>query len=388
MLGSKNYLNTLRIDFNHQTIMKNLLFLLTLIFLIGCGGDKDSSKQSEEKKVVAPKKTANQGRVELIEPIPTEPDYVYEIIGNKAVITKYNGSAESLTIPDTIEDVPVTEIRAKAFAGSTTLKSIIIGDNVTVIGRWAFSGCTGLYSIEIPSGVTSIGELAFDNCTNLDSINVGDDNQYYSSEDGVLYDNGKTKIIQCPLGKSGSLTVAKGVSSIDSYAFRSCGKITSVVFGNDIKSIGVGAFYNCVGLNAVTLPESISSIGDMAFYKCTNLSSIAIPANITTIGVQMFGNCSSLRQVNIPEGVISISKGAFFECADLSKITIPSSVRSLGRGAFSRCENLESVTFLGDAPSASPDSFGGSEPTIYFSSGTQGWADTFAGLTAEAVSSE
>ena len=251
--------------------MKHLLFLLALIFLIGCGGDKDSSKQSEEKKVIAPKKTANQGLVDLIEPIPTNSNYNYEIIGNKAVITKYNGSAESFTIPTTIESVPVTEIRAKAFAGSTTLKSIIIGENVTVIGRWAFSGCTGLSSIEIPSGVTSIGELAFDNCSNLESINVGDDNQYYSSEDGVLYDNGKTKIIQCPLGKAGSLAVARGVSSIDNYAFRSCGKITSVVFGNDVKSIGVGAFYNCTGLNAVTLPESISSIGDMAFYKCTNL---------------------------------------------------------------------------------------------------------------------
>jgi hypothetical protein len=46
------------------------------------------------------------------------------------------------------------------------------------------------------------------------------------------------------------------------------------------------------------------------------------------------------------------------------------------------------VTFLGDAPSASPDSFGGSEPTIYYSSGNQGWGDTFAGLAAEAISSE
>ena len=64
---------------------------------------------------------------------------------------------------------------------------------MTVIGRWAFSGCTGLSSIEIPSGVTSIGELAFDNCSNLESINVGDDNQYYSSEDGVLMIMGRQK---------------------------------------------------------------------------------------------------------------------------------------------------------------------------------------------------
>ena len=368
--------------------MKRLIMLFTLIFFIGCGGGKDSSKEVEPKKTAVTKKTSNQGQVELLEPVSTDPIYNYEIAGNKAVITGYNGSGESFTIPDTIEDFPVTEIRAKAFASSTTLKTIIIGKNVTIIGRFAFSGCTGLSSIEIPDNVTSIGQLAFDNCSNLESINVGEDNQYYSSEDGVLYDNGKTKIIQCPLGKTGSLTVADGVSSIDNYAFRSCGKITSVVFGNKIKSIGIGAFYNCIGLNTISLPESLDSLGDMAFYKCSNLQSITIPSNIKTIGVQTFANCEGLRDVMIPEGVISISKGAFFDCTGLAEITVPSSVRSLGRGAFSRCGNLEKVTFLGNAPSASPDSFGGTSPTVYYSIGTQGWGQTFAGLAAEPVPSE
>ena len=333
--------------------MKRLLYLFTLIFLIGCGGEKDSPKQTGEKKTTAPKKTAIQERVKLIAPIPSDPNYNYEIIGNKAVIIKYNGSAESFTIPATIEGIPVTEIRAKAFANSTTLQSIIIGENVNIIGRWAFSGCTGLSSIEIPDGVTAIGELAFDNCSNLESINVDENNQYYSSEDGVLYDNGKTKMIQCPLGKTGSLAVARGVSSIDNYAFRSCGKITSIAFGNEVTSIGVGAFYNCVELTAITLPEAVSSIGDMAFYQCSNLTSVTIPASITTIGVQTFGNCSGLRQVIIQEGVTSISKGAFFKCSDLAEVTIPSSVKFLGKGSFSRCGELNSVTFFGDAPSAS-----------------------------------
>ena len=368
--------------------MKRLLFLFTSIFFIGCGDDKDSSKQVEKKKTITSQKTGNQGQVELLEPISTDPIYSYEIDGGKAVITNYNGSGESFTIPDTIEDFPVTEIRAKAFASSTTLKNIIIGKNVTVIGRFAFSGCTELSSIEIPDGVRSIGELAFDNCSNLESINVGDDNQYYSSEEGVLYDNGKTKIIQCPLGKTGSLTVARGVSFIDNYAFRSCVKITSVAFGNEVKSIGVGAFYNCLGLNAITLPESIDSIGDMAFYKCSNLLNISIPSNITRIGVQTFADCEGLRDVKIPEGVASISKGAFMDCIGLAEVTVTSTVRSLGRGAFSRCGNLERVTFLGNAPSASADTFGGTSPTIYYNSERQGWGDTFAGLTAKAISSE
>ena len=39
-------------------------------------------------------------------------------------------------------------------------------------------------------------------------------------------------------------------------------------------------------------------------------------------------------------------------------------------------------------PVAFNDSFGGSEPTIYYRSGSQGWGDTFAGLATEAIPSE
>ena len=59
-------------------LMKRLLYLFTLIFLIGCGGEKDSPKQTGEKKTTAPKKTAIQERIKLIDPIPSDPNYNYE----------------------------------------------------------------------------------------------------------------------------------------------------------------------------------------------------------------------------------------------------------------------------------------------------------------------
>ena len=72
---------------------------------------------------------------------------------------------------------------------------------MTSIGNEAFAYCTNLTSIELQSGVTSIENYAFSNCTSLNSINVDKDNQSYSSEDGILFDKEKKKLITYPAGK-------------------------------------------------------------------------------------------------------------------------------------------------------------------------------------------
>ena len=54
-----------------------------------------------------------------------------------------------------------------AFAGCTSLTSIVIPNSVTSIGEFAFERCSKLTSIYIPSSVTSIGSNAFLFCTSL-----------------------------------------------------------------------------------------------------------------------------------------------------------------------------------------------------------------------------
>ena len=64
----------------------------------------------------------------------------------------------------------VTSIGHYAFAGRSSLTSIVIPDGVTSIGDHAFEGCSSLTSITIPEGVTSIGDQAFAGCSSLTSI--------------------------------------------------------------------------------------------------------------------------------------------------------------------------------------------------------------------------
>jgi len=81
-------------------------------------------------------------------------DFAYNVTDGEAQITGYNGAGGAVTIPSTIDGIPVTYIDYYAFAGHTEITSIIIPEGVTSLGYAAFSGCTGLTSIRFNSATT------------------------------------------------------------------------------------------------------------------------------------------------------------------------------------------------------------------------------------------
>ena len=222
----------------------------------------------------------------------------------------FSTALRNVTLPNS-----VTSIGNYAFQ-SSGLTSITIGNSVTSIGDYAFSGCSGLTSVSIPNNVTSIGNSAFWGCSSLKEFVVLEQNQNYSSIDGVLFNKDKTTIITCPQGKSGVYTIPNSVTLIN------------------------GAFFGCTGLTSITIPNSVTSIGNSAFSGCTGLTSITIPNSVAVIGGSAFSDCSGLTSITIPNSVTAIGGYAFLRCNTLTSITIGNSVNSIGGSAFSGCNNL------------------------------------------------
>ena len=155
-----------------------------------------------------------------------------------------------------------------------------------------------------------------------------------------------------------SVNIQNGVTSIGSYAFYNCYRLTTVTIGDSVESIGSYAFSDCDSLTSVTIGDSVTSIGSSAFYDCDSLTSVTIPDSVTSIGSSAFYDCDSLTSVTIGDGVTSIGEGVFSHCYSLTSVTIPDSVTSIGSGAFWYCYSLTSVKVDSNNKNYSSDSYG------------------------------
>ena len=268
----------------------------------------------------------------------TSGDYEYALLDDGTIeITKYNGSADHLAIPATLDGKTVTAIGDYAFARCSSLTSVSIPDSVTSFGDGAFFACDSLTSITIPDSVVQIGENPFKFCSALKNISVSPNHPYFSTIDGVLFRKADKALISYPAGISSSTyTIPQGITAIRDGAFYSCDFLTSVSIPDSVTSIGDYAFSDCSSLTSVSIPASVTSIGDGAFCFCASLTSVSIPASVTSIGDYAFSDCYSLTSVSIPDSVTSIGDKAFYFCPNLT-LTVP---RSSYAAEYAKANNI------------------------------------------------
>jgi hypothetical protein len=302
------------------------------------------------------------------------------------IITGFSATGSGpLTIPVSINGLPVTSIGESAFADTTTVTSVIIPSSVTsiqesaftdsslrsvsipssvlTIAEFAFFGCANLSTVTLSEGLTTIGSQVFD-YTNLSSItipasvtslspdaffgtpiqqiNVAAGNLDYSSQNGVLFDAAGTTLLFYPTDGPAVYTVPAGVTSIGDDAFDNALKLSKVTLSSSVTTIGQASFSGCLKLVSVDL-ANVTTIGVSAFELDSLLSSVSIPSTVTTIGDDAFFDCTALASVIFANGLQSIGNGSFYGCAALKAISLPDSLTTLGPNAFYECTSLTSV---------------------------------------------
>ena len=77
-------------------------------------------------------------------------DFVFAVRDDSTgiVVVKYNGTASTLTVPNTVAGLPVVEIGAQAFEGNTKIKSVTLPATIEIIGRRAFAECKNLLEVK------------------------------------------------------------------------------------------------------------------------------------------------------------------------------------------------------------------------------------------------
>ena len=309
---------------------------------------------------------------------------LYEIIVPEGVIKispwSFSGcsSLRSVIIPKS-----VIEIGSWAFNNCTSLTSIIISGGITKIEN-IFSKCTSLVEVSIPDSVVEIWPSTFEGCSSLQSIQVSENNQCYTSINGILYSKDKSKLIKAPEGlKSREIVVPKSVTEIDNSAFRDMVYVVDIKIPDGLAVIGNCAFYGCRSLQKIHLPRSVCRLGKKSagniFKDCSSLSDISvdegngafasingilfdktmtklikmpancgvehysIPNSVIEIVSNAFEGCHSLKCIELTDNVIKIGSGAFQNCISLQTIEIPNSVIELCSSAFEGCSALQEI---------------------------------------------
>ena len=219
----------------------------------------------------------------------------------------------------------VKKIGDYAFTGCNQLESITFSDDVIMVGKYAFQNCRKLTSVKIGSGVSSMSETAFEGCTNLEEFVVIDNKGAYSTQDGILYNRSKTKVVRCPLNKRGIINLPTSIGTIGDYAFSSCTGITSIYI-TETGTIGSCAFSNCTNLESIHIADrwnTVTFIMDYAFENCVKLSSITIPACSKVWG-EAFVGCIGMKEIHLKWGYLNSSDlGFLYRLNKDCKIFIP-----------------------------------------------------------------
>ena len=108
------------------------------------------------------------------------------------------------------------------------------------------------------------------------------------------------------------------LSSIGSYAFSRCPKLSYTSITPSIQTIGNNAFDSCTSMSYVRFMKgSAADIPEQCFYGCAELSTVIFNNELRSIGKLAFANCASLEKITIPDSVTEIGENAFMGCCDL-----------------------------------------------------------------------
>ncbi len=88
----------------------------------------------------------------------------------KATVTDADKNITEVIIPREINNIPIVNIKKKAFLGCKQLRSISLPETVKNVGEWAFAFCDSLSELKLASNRAVFGQGAFKNDSRLEKL--------------------------------------------------------------------------------------------------------------------------------------------------------------------------------------------------------------------------
>ena len=221
--------------------------------------------------------------------------------GNLCTVTKignnscYNcNKVTKIRVPFT-----VTTLDSYAFYGCSRVKKLILNEGLRTIGSFSLSHINQLTKVDIPASVDSINGTAFNYDMALRYINVPDNNDKYTSLDGVLFSKDKKVLVSFPDAYGTSYTAPYGVQTIGVSALRGASALEQVALPPTLRQISSYAFFDGAALTSFVVPEGVTLVDHNAFNSCTSMSDVEFPSTLTELGYNAFYNVPDLSSLTV-----------------------------------------------------------------------------------------
>ena len=321
-------------------------------------------------------------------------EFRFAVTGDRAGLLKYLGpeaqkvqpidAGKRVTVPGTVDGVPVKWICRDAFRGCNQMEEIRLPEEVRGIGARAFLGCSSLVTVKFPAGLQFIEEEAFRDCARLERVlpemllclkQIGEgafrgctamkgifltgsvekigprafrgcENLTVTVTEGSAAEDWcrKNPVRYVILGQDGKITVPDRpdiLKAEEEYGFeeKEDGTLRITRYNGRREKFSVPAE---IGGKAVT------EIGDYAFCEYEKVKRLALPDSVVRIGKLAFKNCRCLEAIRLGKGLREIGDEAFINCYGLEKIegSFPE-LRRIGAQAFRRCDRLQEMPLPG-----------------------------------------
>lgn len=299
-------------------------------------------------------------------------NYEYIMLKDSTIsISNYTGEDKSIVIPSVIDGKPVSDILSCAFAYNDYVESITVPDTVKSIGSFAFAYCKNLEVINLSEGLETLAGYTFSHIPKLkkifipstvksistdymiydspsiESIEVSSENTKYSSQDGVLFNKNKTKLLVFPCAKKvNSYKIPSSVIAVKKTAFKDCSQISKLVIGDNLKTFNTTGFVDLTGVKEFSVSKKNK-------YFCSK-SGVLFNKKVTCL--YRYPAKKTNKSYTIPKTVTTVYAGAFYNNKYITTMKMSKKVRYIDYRAglklgesnpFSGCKKLKNVYYSG-----------------------------------------
>lgn len=275
--------------------------------------------------------------------------YYYESNGsviskkNRELVYCYKTEGDTYTVPDSVK-----KIGAYSFTDQSHLKKIILSDNVTKTDCLAFDfidgGSLEIESIHLGKNYknTSNNFYWLTGLEKLKEISVSDENEYYTSLDGCLYDKEMKTLLACPyavetykmpdgvvhvnnecdMGNMKEMYLNDSITNLTNL-METCHNLQTLHIGKNIldlkKDAGLGDLSKIMvdpeNNNFKSVDDMLYSKDGSKFILCppNKEGKVTVANGVTTISENAFKDCSKITDIEIPDTVTKVEKNIFGE---------------------------------------------------------------------------